>query len=142
LVKSAESLEALQSELGLAIQMRGLTQFYAAFAHDLKAPLNAMVMTLELLKMSRQSGADDDAGREKEFKYIGVLNEEIRRLDRQLRALLSHTAPPSQTRSELDLRGVVQDLEGLLAPQAKRQHVALTTQLPVEPVTLIGRPTA
>ena len=37
------------------------------------------------------------------------------------------------------MRGLVQDLEALLAPQAKRQRVALTTQLPAEPVTLVGQ---
>jgi signal transduction histidine kinase len=138
LVKNAESLEALQSELGLAIQMRGLTRFYAAFVHDLKAPLNAMVMTLELLTLSVQSGADDEASRDKQLKYVGVLNEEIRRLDRQLRTLLSHTAQPSHGRQPLDLRVLLQDLDALLVPQAKRQRVTLTTRVPDAPVTLVG----
>ncbi len=138
LMRSAESLEALQTELGLAIQMRGLTQFYAAFAHDLKAPLNAMVMTLELLKLSVQRGAADDGAREKQLKYFDVLNQEIRRLDRQLRTLLSHTAPPREGRHQLDLCEVLHDLDALLAPQAARQRVALTTRLPDEPITLVG----
>ena len=34
-IRSLESLDALHRELGLAMQMRGLTRFYAAFAHDL-----------------------------------------------------------------------------------------------------------
>lgn len=138
LVKSAESLEALENELGLAIQMRGLNRFYAAFAHDLKAPLNAMVMTLELLKLNLQSGDVDDAARAKQTKHIGVLNEEIQRLDRQVRTLLNHTAPPSQVRQELDLRGLLSELEALLAPQARRQRVDLTTRLPDQPVSLVG----
>lgn len=139
LVKSTESLEALEAELGLAIQMRGLTRFYAAFAHDLKAPLNAMVMTLELLKLTVQDSAEDGPAHEKQLKYVGVLNEEIRRLDRQLRSLLSHTAPPRPQRQELDLGGLLRDLETLLAPQARHQRVTLTTRLPDEPVTLVGQ---
>jgi signal transduction histidine kinase len=138
LVKNAESLDALQSELGLAMQMRGLTRFYAAFAHDLKAPLNAMVMTLELLKLSLLGGPDEAGASEKRLKYIGVVNEEIHRLDRQLRTLLNHTAPPSTDPRQLDLRALLQDLEALLAPQAKRQRVTLITRLPDEPVNLVG----
>ena len=138
LVKSAEPLEALQSELGLAIQMRGLTRFYAAFVHDLKAPLNAMVMTLELLRLGMQGGKADEAARAKQLKYVGVLNEEIRRLDRQLRTLLSHTAPSSDGPQALDLRTVVEDLDALIAPQAKRQRVTLTVRLPDQPITLVG----
>jgi signal transduction histidine kinase len=138
LVKSAESLEALQSELGLAIQMRGVARFYAAFVHDLKAPLNAMVMTLELLKLTVQSGATDESAHAKQLKYVGVLNEEIHRLDRQLRTLLSHTAPPVEGRQALDLRTLLQELDTLLAPQAKRQRVALALRLPDQPVTIVG----
>jgi signal transduction histidine kinase len=138
LVKSAESLEALESELGLAIQMRGLTQFYAAFVHDLKAPLNAMVMTLELLKLTVQAGDAEDPTYQKQMKYVGVLNEEIRRLDRQLRSLSSHTAPPSAQRQELDLAGLLRELEALLAPQAKHQRVAVSISTPDEPVTLVA----
>lgn len=136
--KAAEFIAALQNELGLAIQMRGLTRFYAAFAHDLKAPLNAMVMTLELLKLSVQEEPDTPV-RQKQGKYLTVLNDEIRRLDRQLRALLSHTAPPSMDRAEVDLRAVLHDLEALLAPQARRQRVTLITAVPDQPVIIVGQ---
>lgn len=137
LVRSAASLDALQAELGLAIQMRGLTRFYAAFAHDLKAPLNAMVLTLELLKLSLQSpGADADD--EKRLRYVATLNEEIARLDRQLRALLAHTAPPRDERGTVDLRALLELLVQLLAPQARRQGVDLRSTLPPAPVELTG----
>ena len=39
MLKSRDTIDALENELGLAMQMRGLARFYAAFAHDLKAPL-------------------------------------------------------------------------------------------------------
>jgi signal transduction histidine kinase len=139
LVKNAESIEALQSELGLAIQMRGLTRFYAAFVHDLKAPLNAMVMTLELLKLSVQETGDDGPGRDKQLRYVGVLNEEIRRFDRQLRSLLSHATPPTQQRCDLDLGALLRELEALLAPQAKHQRVTLSTRVPEQPLTLVAQ---
>ena len=139
LVRSASSLDALQSELGLAIQMRGLTRFYAAFAHDLKAPLNAMVLTLELLKLSlQQAAAAADADGEKRLRYVATLNEEIGRLDRQLRALLAHTAPPRDERGTVDLSALLDLLVQLLAPQAKRQGVQLDCALPAAPLVLIG----
>ncbi|HSP99503.1 MAG TPA: ATP-binding protein [Candidatus Dormibacteraeota bacterium] len=137
LVRSASSLDALQSELGLAIQMRGLTRFYAAFAHDLKAPLNAMVLTLELLKLSLQQAVADADG-EKRLRYVATLNEEIARLDRQLRALLAHTAPPRDERGAVDLCALLDLLVQLLAPQAKRQGVQLDCALPAAPLVLVG----
>ena len=137
-VRSVESLDALQSELGLAMQMRGLTRFYAAFAHDLKAPLNAMVMTLELLKLSVDAAQEAPAARAKQLAYVATLNQEVRRLDRQLRTLLTHTAPPSRQRDAIDLGALLQELQALLAPQARAQRVALTLDLPEEPVKLVG----
>lgn len=138
LVRSAASLDALQSELGLAIQMRGLTRFYAAFAHDLKAPLNAMVLTLELLRLSLPPASAAGGDGEKRLRYVATLAEEIGRLDRQLRALLAHAAPPSDQRGAVDLRALLALLVELLAPQARRQHVQLTCALPPAPLALVG----
>src|SRR5262249_2301368 len=98
-VKNREMLEALENELGLAIQMRGLVRFHMAFVHDLRAPLNAMVMNLELLKQTLRNGSDsDEPTRERQLRYMGVLKDEISRVDRQLSTLLTHSAPAGDTR--------------------------------------------
>ena len=139
LVRNASSMDALEAELGLAIQMRGLTRFYAAFAHDLKAPLNAMVLTLELLRSSLERPASDgDVDAEKRQRYLTTLKDEIARLDRQLRALLAHTAPPRDERGDVDLCALLDLLVQLLSPQAKRQGVHMTCALPSVPVALVG----
>jgi signal transduction histidine kinase len=139
LVKDRGMITALENELGLAVQMRGLARFYTAFAHDLKAPLNAMVMNLELLK---HSVPDEDEiepeRRERQLRYIAVLREELRRFDRQLHTLLSHAAAPSETLQQLDLRDLVGDLASLFEPQARRQGIAFHSALPAEPVMLKG----
>jgi len=136
LVKSREMMEALENELGLAIQMRGLVRFHMAFVHDLRAPLNAMVMNLELLKQSlRPSGAQsEEAVREKQMRYIGVLKDEISRVDRQLGTLLTHSAPAGDTWVELDMNEMVRDLAALIGPMAQHQRVTLQTLLPEGPI--------
>jgi signal transduction histidine kinase len=139
LVKSRETLEALESELRLAIQMRGFARFYMAFAHDLKAPLNAMVMNLELLRQSlrRQDGADDRES-DRSQRYVSVLGSEITRLDRYLQTLLRQAAPPSTAAECFDLCDLIHDLATLLGPQAKQQRVTLDTRLPDDPVPFSG----
>jgi signal transduction histidine kinase len=143
LVKDPEMLETLERELGLAVQMRGLARFYGALAHDLRAPLNAMVMNIELLRQTmkkedRENGVDPEL-RARQMRYIGVLQQEVARFDRQLKSLLSHAAPPSEERDHLDLRDLVRDLCALLEPQARHQKVDLTTGLPEGPVTMLGQ---
>jgi signal transduction histidine kinase len=139
LVKSREMMEALERELGLAIQMRGLGRFYAAFAHDLKAPLNAMVMNLELLNQAISKAATDEVPTfDRQQRYIQVLRNEVFRFDRQLRTLLSHASTPSDAVEEFDVREVIQDLATLLDPQARRQRIAFSATLPDTEILLTG----
>ena len=139
LVKSREMLDALENELRLAIQMRGFARFYMAFAHDLKAPLNAMVLNLELLKGTFGAEATGDPQlKERRERYVAVLREEVARLDRYLRTILTQAAPASESLQQFDVRELIQDLATLLGPQAKQQHVVLDTQLPDESIRLTG----
>ena len=140
LVKNRELLNALEKELRLAIQMRGFTHFYRASVHDLKAPLNAMVLNLELLKstFATESEVVDGVMRERQNRCVTTLSEEIARLDRSLGTILAQATPPSDTLQQFDLRGLIEDLATLLNPQARHQHVTLATQAPDYVVLLTG----
>ncbi len=140
LVKSREMLEALENELRLAIQMRGFAKFYMAFAHDLKAPLNAMVLNLQLLKntLSPHNDCSDGETRDRQTRYIQTVADEVSRLDRYLCTVLTHAAPPSEVRKGFDLRELIEELGTLLGPQAKRQRVQLTITVPEEPIHFTG----
>jgi|GEM_PF-1310546 len=140
MVKNRDMIDALETELGLAIQMRGLTRFYMGVVHDLKVPLQAMVMNLELLRES--FGEDTHHGdpqlRERQARYLRVLREEIERLDRLLRTLLVHTAPPAEPRQAVDVCEIVRELVTLVGPQATQQRVTVDTTLPSEPILFAG----
>lgn len=139
LLRSRESIEALENELRLAIQMRGFTRFYMAMAHDLKAPLNAMVMNLELLRRTLPKGELEPAVEEKTRRYIDVLNSEITRLDRQLKTILQQAVAPRGNVERFDLRELIEDLSTLLSPQARHQHVTLESQVPENSVPFSGQ---
>lgn len=140
LIRSRESMEALENELRLAIQMRGFTRFYMAMAHDLKAPLNAMVMNLELLRRTLPKGDELAPGvEEKVRRYIDVLASEITRLDRQLKTILQQAVAPRATTERFDLRELIDDLSTLLSPQARHQHVTLESQVPDASVPFSGQ---
>jgi signal transduction histidine kinase len=139
LLKNRDTIDVLENELRLAVQMRGVARFYMAFAHDLKAPLNAMVMNVELLRKTlRNGGAGDVAVAEHQQRYLDVLKSEIARFDRDLQMLLSATTLPSASAETFDLRELVQTVEMLLGPQAKQQQVALEVQLPDAAVIFSG----
>jgi signal transduction histidine kinase len=139
-VKSREMIDALENELGLAIQMRGVTRFYMGVVHDLKTPLQAMVMNLELLKetLAATAAVTDDRTRERQTRYMDVLRDEVSRLDRQLRALLVHTAPTNEPQQVIDVCDLVRELVMLVSPQAKQQRVTVETSLPESPMPFTG----
>jgi len=131
-------LDALETDLLLASQLRALSRVYRAVTHDLKAPLNAMVLNLDRLQtaLRRGSGA---AEAEKTQGYVDVLREELERLDRSLLGLLADTTPAGSGREEFDVRATLREIERLLLPQARLQHVALEAQLPGTAVRIAGQ---
>ncbi|HEX4956457.1 MAG TPA: PAS domain-containing sensor histidine kinase [Thermoanaerobaculia bacterium] len=138
LLRERMALDALETDLLLASQLRALSRVYLAVTHDLKAPLNAMVLNLDRLQTAlRKGGGVQEA--EKTQGYLDVLREELERLDRSLLALLTDTTPAGSGREEFDVRGTMREIERLLLPQARQQHVALEAQLPGVAVRIAGQ---
>ena len=139
LVRDRATMKALETDLRLASQLRGLARLYLSVAHDVRAPLAAIVAHLELLGSSLR---DDPAARpeldERRRGYLAVLDQEIQRLRRSLDSLLDRATLPRDELEELDVRDLVRDLEDLLRPQCARQKIALTTSVPDDPVRVLG----
>ena len=128
----ALSREALETELVLASRMRSLAHVHGVLAHDLKAPLNAMQLALDLLadSLANPDPSDGPAAVERRQRYIGILREEITRLDRALRALLEQKEPIASASEAFDLREVIQEIARLLLPPARRARVEMQLDLP------------
>jgi len=139
LVKDRDLLEAFETDLRLAIHMRGLARVYGALAHELKAPLAAMSLNLELLNDALGTDQEDapDIGQRRR-RYATVLRDELARLNRSLVAVLNQTAPANEARQRFDGRELLRDLEALLAPQAAHQRIALQVDLPESYVDVTG----
>ena len=138
LLRERMALDALETDLLLASQLRALSRVYRAVTHDLKAPLHAMVLNLDRLQVALRRGEGVEEA-EKTQGYLDVLREELERLDRSLVALLAETTPAGSGREEFDVRATIQEIERLLLPQARLQHVALEAQLPGTAVRIAGQ---
>jgi signal transduction histidine kinase len=138
LLRERMALDALETDLLLASQLRALSRVYRAVTHDLKAPLNAMVLNLDRLQTALGKGEGAEEA-EKTQGYLDVLREELERLDRSLLALLADTTPVGSGREEFDVRATLQEIQRLLLPQARLQHVALEAQLPGTAVRIAGQ---
>jgi signal transduction histidine kinase len=139
LIRDQGMLEALQSDLREATRFRGISRLFMGIAHDLRSPLNAMVINLEMLKRTMQENASTDPERrERRERYMGVLTQEIVKLNRFLGSVLDLTSPHVEHKHDLDLRGLVKGLQTLIAPQAQKQGVLLDFQLPSVPIMVHG----
>jgi signal transduction histidine kinase len=136
----ALSREALETELVLASQMRSLAHVHGVLAHDLKAPLNAMQLALDLLadSLAESDPSGGPAAGERRRKYVAILREELARLDRLLRTMLEQKDPIAAVPEAFDLSDIIQEIARLLLPLARRQRVEVRLDLPDGHVTVAG----
>jgi signal transduction histidine kinase len=127
----------LETELLLANQMRSLPHLYRVLLHDLKAPLNAMQLTLELLG-DPQASLPDAVREAKRQRYLAVLKEELMRLDRILQTVLAENEPIGAPSRAFDFREIVREVVTLLTPEARRRRVAIEAHVPDRVVELEG----
>ncbi len=139
LVQDLGSFAGLATDLRLTSQMRSVAQISPAVAHDLRAPINAMVFNLEILKETIASGrAADPGSRDKLLRYVNVLKEELSRLHRGMEIFLAHISPRGDRQETLDLRELTEELAALLVGPARKQQARVETNLPAEPVPVDG----
>ena len=114
-----------------------LDRLYLGLAHDLRSPLNSIVLHLELLKSGGEDGEDRPSPQMAE--RLEVLEEETRRLSQALDAVLAQTVQPTSEAAQFDLRELVGELAGLLHGQLRQQGVELEISLAEEELLVSAR---
>lgn len=137
LVRDAAAVEAAAYDRRLAGQMHTLSRLYRAMAHDLRGPLNTMVVNLELLADAVSPGATGPQV-ERLPRYVRVMKDETYRLTRYLNAFLSGVAPPVYGERDVDLAREVPDVAEFVAAQARRRDVEVDVDLPDGPLRVHG----
>jgi signal transduction histidine kinase len=88
-------------------------------AHEVKNPLNAMVLQLEILK-SKLTDQGERVG-----PHLEILSQEIRRLDRVVKTFLDFTRPVELHPIPTDVEGLVREVFLLAEPHARKNNVRL-----------------
>jgi signal transduction histidine kinase len=96
--------------------------------HEVKNPINAIVVHLELLK-AKLGNAGEPAGR-----HLDVIDAEIHRLDRVVQMLVDFSRPVELQLREQDLRAVISDVLALAAEELSTRNVTLVSSMPDEPL--------
>ncbi len=124
-----ESVEEIESELELSRRMAAIGRLTSGVGHEVKNPINAIVVHLELLK-TKLGGASEPA-----VRHLDVIDAEIHRLDRVVQTLVDFTRPVDLELCEQDLRPVIGDVLTLSAAELSTRNVILLSRLPDHPLT-------
>ncbi len=133
----AEASEAHGHLLRAAARCYCLNRLYVGTAHELKSPLNSMVMNVEVLRASLEA-MGDSAKIHQLCRYAQALTHEVERLNQQLHLLLALIAPPDDIPTRINFAALLQSVTSTLAPQAKQQRVSVEVDSRGEAVSVVA----
>jgi signal transduction histidine kinase len=123
-LRDLESMEEIESELELSRRMAAIGRLTSGVAHEVKNPINAIVVHLELLR--NKLGDPNAPG----LRHLEVIDAEIRRLDRVVQTLVDFSRPVELQLHEQDLRAVIGDLLALATEELSTRNVILIDHMP------------
>jgi signal transduction histidine kinase len=127
-LRDFETLQRLETQLDFATKLAALNRITAGVAHEVKNPLHAMVLHLELL------GAKLDAGLDPK-PHVDILMSEVNRLKRVVLTFLDFTRPVELKLHQVDANVLVREVV-LLTADARAQGIDLEEHYGGSPLTI------
>ena len=118
-LRDTESVRRIEDEIELSRRLAAIGRLTSGVAHEVKNPINAIVVHLEVLRQKLQQ-VDPDTRR-----HIDVIGSEIQRLDRVVQTLVDFTRPVELRLVDIDLRRIVDEVVVLAQPDAERHGVSI-----------------
>jgi signal transduction histidine kinase len=128
IMRDAESVRRIEDEIEMSRRLSASGRITRGVAHEVKNPINAIVLHLQLLQ-GKLHQVDPDTRR-----HMDIIGSEIHRLDRVVQVLVDFTRPRDLHLEETDLRRLLEDGVALAGPDAGRHGVTVTCELPPEPL--------
>jgi signal transduction histidine kinase len=116
-LRDAETRRQIQSQLDVSARLAAISRLTGGVAHEIKNPLQAITVHLEVLK-SKLADQYDYVGPE-----IETIAREILRLDRVVKTFLDFTRPVDLRMREIEMTALARDVVALVGPSAERQNV-------------------
>ncbi len=123
-MRDAESVRRIEDEIEISRRLSASGRMTRGVAHEVKNPINAIVLHLQLLQNKLQQ--DDPDTR----RHMDIIGNEIHRLDRVVQILVDFTRPRDLRLEEVDLRKILENVAMLAAPDASRHGVRVELELP------------
>lgn len=116
-LSDAETRSEVSRQLELGERLAAISHLTSGVAHEIKNPLNAIALHVELLKSTY--GTDPT---------MYVIIREIARLDRVVKTFLDFNRPVDLRMQELAVDELIREIATLVSPEAKKRNVTIELQ--------------
>ena len=144
-------LSRMQSTIAYSRKLVALGRLTAGIAHEVKNPLNAMMIHLELLRTKirrsampkaepvavgglglaeARSSDRAKAGEADALQHVAVIESEIRRLDEVVQGFLKFTRPDDLRLQPVRVKDVFDEILPLIEPEARKNSVRVEVDAP------------
>ncbi len=115
----AETRRQLELQLDVSSRLAAISRLTGGVAHEIKNPLNAIALHVEVLKSKLEP--DDPE--------VNVILKEIKRLDHVVKTFLSFNQPISIEAKPFDLSRLAEEVIDLIGPEARSKGIEIERQL-------------
>ncbi len=126
-VRDISELKRMEWEIFQVEKMSALGRLAASVAHEVRNPLGAIDIQLQLLEEDLADVAHPF--RERLYRRLNIAQAEMKRLDRIVRNFLRFSRAPELRLQRLSLNDVVRHVFELVSPEAREQEVRLQLDL-------------
>ena len=162
IARSLAMLATMRSTVAYSRKLMALGRLTAGIAHEVKNPLNAMMIHLELLRTKIQAGAEAAPGAEvavapsgtlglgpsaaavlpdtavKALQHVEVIEREIRRLDGVVQGFLRFTRPEDVRLEPVSVASLFDEIRPLVEPEALNAGVRIVVDCPTPAPIVTG----
>jgi signal transduction histidine kinase len=131
-LRDPEVRRQIKGQLQTAERLTAINRVTSGVAHEVKNPLNAMLMHVELARIKLAKG-DYEVSQQME-----IIASEILRLDRVVKTFLDFTRPVEMKSTELQVDAFVSELVELARPQAQAVGVTVSADLHASEATIVA----
>jgi PAS domain S-box-containing protein len=125
-----ESVREIENELELSRRLAAIGRLTSGVGHEVKNPINAIVVHLELLRNKLNLAGSD----ERAVRHLDIIESEIQRLDRVVQTLVDFSRPVELQLRDQDLRSVVSSVLMLASAELATRNVRVVSSLPANPL--------
>jgi len=128
IMRDTESVRRIGDEIEMSRRLSASGRLTRGVAHEVKNPINAIVLHLQLLQ-NKLAQQEPDTRR-----HMDIIESEIHRLDRVVQTLVDFTRPRNLHLETVDFRRLLDDVAQLAAPDAEQHGVTIERQRSANPL--------